>query len=74
MRIDLGNSVNDPIKCNNICLIRVPEGEERENGAENVFEDIITEKFSNLRKKTYSDSPLMGQMDSTWINTCQSIA
>ena len=55
MRIDLGNSVNDPIKCNNICLIRVPEGEERENGAENVFEDIITEKFSNLRKKTYSD-------------------
>ena len=44
--------MNDPIKCNNICLIRVPEGEERENGAENVFEEIIADNFHNLGNKT----------------------
>ena len=31
---------------------RDPEGEESEKGAENIFEDIITENFPNLGKKT----------------------
>ena len=31
---------------------RVPEGEGREKGAENIFEDIIAENFPNLEKET----------------------
>ena len=42
----------DNIKSTNIRIIRVPEGEEREKGAENMFEDIITENFPNLGKET----------------------
>lgn len=37
--------------CTNICIIWVPE-EKREKGAENIFEDIITENFPNLGKDT----------------------
>ena len=42
----------DNIKHTNICIIGVPEWEEREKGAKNTFEDIIAEKFPNLGKKT----------------------
>lgn len=37
--------------CTNICIIWVPE-EKREKGAENIFEDIITENFPYLGKDT----------------------
>ena len=40
----------DNIKCNNICMIGVPEGEEREKGPEKIFEDIIVENFPNMGK------------------------
>ena len=42
----------DNIKYTNIHTIGVPGGEERERGAENVFEAIIAENFPNLEKKT----------------------
>ena len=42
----------DNIKHTNICIISVPEGEEREKGAENIFEDLIAKNFPNLRKQT----------------------
>ena len=29
----------------------IPEGEEREEGAENLFKEIIAENFPNLRRK-----------------------
>jgi len=52
----LGPAFRDPrthnIKCTNIHIIGVSEGEEREKGAENTFADIITEKFLNLGKGT----------------------
>ena len=32
----------DNIKCINICVIGVPEGEEREKGPEKIFEEIIS--------------------------------
>ena len=35
----------DNMKCNNICLIRVPEGEEREKGTEKIFQEMIVENF-----------------------------
>ena len=39
------------IKHTNICIIGVPEGEEGEKGPEKVFEEIIAENFSNMRKE-----------------------
>ena len=41
----------DNIKCNNIRIIGVPEGEEREKGPEKVFEEIIVKNFPNLGKE-----------------------
>ena len=40
------------IKNTNIHIIEVQEGEERKKRAENIFDDIIAEKFPNLGKKT----------------------
>ena len=39
------------IKHNNIRIIGVPEGEEREKGPEKIFEEIIVENFPNLGKE-----------------------
>ena len=36
----------DNIKCTNIRIIGVPEGEEREKGPEKIFEEIIVKKTS----------------------------
>ena len=33
------------IKCNNILIIGVPEGEERQKGQEKIFEEIIVENI-----------------------------
>ena len=41
----------DNIKCTNICLRGVPEGEEREKGLEKIFEEIVAENYSNMGKK-----------------------
>ena len=42
----------DNIKLINLCIIGIPEGEEREKEIENVFEEIMAENFPNLRKET----------------------
>ena len=39
------------IKRKNICIIGVPEGEEREKGPERIFEEIIVEKFPKMGKE-----------------------
>ena len=41
----------DNIKCNNTCIIGVPEGEEREKGPEKIFEEIIVENFPDMGKE-----------------------
>ena len=41
----------DNIKCNNVCIIGVPEGEEREKGPEKIYEEIIVENFPNMGKE-----------------------
>ena len=41
----------DNMKCNNIRMIGVPEGEEREKGPEKIFEEIIVENFPNMGKE-----------------------
>ena len=40
------------VKCTNIHIIAVPEGEEREEGLEKMFEEVIAEIFLNMGKET----------------------
>ena len=40
--------MSDSIRKSNIRIIGIPEGEEREKGAENLFKKIIDENFPNL--------------------------
>ena len=47
MRRGLGTSV----KCSNIRIIGMPEGEEEEQETENLFEKIMKENFPNLAKE-----------------------
>ena len=42
----------DNIMHTNMHIAEIPEGEEREKGVENIFEDVIGEILSNLGKKT----------------------
>ena len=41
----------DNVKHNNIRIIGVPEGEEREKGPKKIFEEIIVENFPNMGKE-----------------------
>ena len=41
------------MKWNNIHIIGVPEGEEREKGTENLFEKIIAENFQPEKGSRY---------------------
>ena len=44
--------LSDAITRNNICIIGIPEEEEREKGAEGVLEQIIAENLPDLGKET----------------------
>ena len=44
-------NLQDIFKCSNIRIIGVPEGEEEEQDIENLFENIMKEKFPNLAKE-----------------------
>ena len=44
----------DNVKCTNIRIIRVPEGEEREKWTEKIFEEIIAKNFPNKGKESLS--------------------
>ena len=53
------DSLKDPwknIKCTRICIVRVPEGEERQKGPENITEDIIAETSVTWKRKQASNS------------------
>ena len=41
----------DNIKCTNIRIIEVPEGEEREKGPEKISDEITVENFPNMGKE-----------------------
>ena len=45
----------DNIKHANLCIKGIQEGEEKERGIENIFEEIVSEDFSNL-EETYQDT------------------
>ena len=41
----------DNIKCTNTHILVVPEGEEKEEGPEKIFEEITAENFLNMGKE-----------------------
>ena len=41
----------DNVKCTNIRIIGVSEGEEREKGPKNIFEEIVVRSFPNMGKE-----------------------
>ena len=43
--------IQDNMKRNNICIIGIPEGDEEEQGIENLFEKVKMENFSNLMRE-----------------------
>ena len=43
--------MQDNMKRNNICIIGTPEGEEEEQGIQNLFEKVMMENFPNLRRE-----------------------
>ena len=43
--------MHDNMKRNNIHKIRIPEGEEEEQGIENLFQKVIIENFPNLMRE-----------------------
>ena len=45
-------NLQDILKCSNIRIIGVPEGEEEEQKIENLFEQIMKENFPHLAKET----------------------
>ena len=44
----------DNVKCTNICIIGVPEGEEREKGTEKIFQEIIAKNSPNMGKEPFT--------------------
>ena len=45
--------MQDNMKHNNICIIGIPEGEEEEQGIENLFEKVMMENFLNLMREKF---------------------
>ena len=43
--------MQDNMKCNNIHIVGLPEGEEEEQGIENLFEKVTMEIFPNLMRE-----------------------
>ena len=41
----------DNVKCTNIHIIGVPEGDERQKGTEKIFQEIIAKNFPNMGKE-----------------------
>ena len=45
--------MQDNMKCNNIHIIGIPEGEEEEQGIENLFEKVMMENIPNLMRESH---------------------
>ena len=43
--------MQDNMKCNNIRITGIPEGEEEEQGIENLFEKVMMDNFPNLTRE-----------------------
>ena len=49
--------MQDNMKCNNIHIVGLPEGEEEEQGIENMFEKVMMENFPNLMREKVTTYP-----------------
>ena len=64
------------MKRNNIHIIGIPEGEEEEQGIENLFEKVMMENFPNLmREKSHTnpgntESPKQEEPKEAHFKTC----
>ena len=45
----------DNVKCTNIFIIGMPEGEEREKGTEKIFQEIVAERNHSLKSRKHND-------------------
>ena len=75
----------DNVTRKNICIIGVPEGEEREKGPEKIFEEIIVENFPNMGEERekgpekifeeiiVENFPNMGKEIATQVQEAQSV-
>ena len=43
------------MKWNNIHIIGIPEGEEEEQGIENLFQKVVMESFLNLMRESHTN-------------------
>ena len=43
--------MQDNMAGNNICIIRIPEGEEEDQGIENLFEKVMMENFPKMMRE-----------------------
>ena len=50
------SELQDNMKCNNIWIIGIPEGKEKEQGIETLFEKIMTENFPKGEDKGHTSS------------------
>ena len=53
--------MQDNMKCNNIRITGIPEGEEEEQGIENLIEKVMMENFPNLMREKSHKSRKHGQ-------------
>ena len=49
--------MQDNMKCNNIRIIGIPEGEEEEQGIKNLFEKVMMENVPNLMRGKSHTNP-----------------
>ena len=49
--VDSLRDPSDNMKCTNIRIIGVPGGEEKKNGYEKIFEEIMVENLANTEKE-----------------------
>ena len=49
--------MQDKMKRNNIRITGIPEGEEEDQGRENLFEKVILENFPSLRREKSHPNP-----------------
>ena len=55
--------MQDNMKCNNIHITGIPEGEEEEQGIENLFEKVMMENFPNLMRVDFLKARFMLGID-----------
>ena len=49
--------MQDNMKRNNVRIIGIPEGEEEDQGKENLFEKVMMENFPNLMREKVNTNP-----------------